>query len=509
MVSAFSRGQVTPADKRCITYFLIHPASPPEMALLTESDLIFSEQANHHFSKTLNELKRTTLSIHNRLQSIQTDAAFAERVAAAYGRPLIANERCGSWYVDPQVKGGSAYFKSTDGHAGVWTLSSRRLNLHLLEIIGDHDGCVIVDSTRRGKSKTSSYQTLQQLTRKGMPDALSKTIPIWCNVINRLLFPHTTNHPLFTPPQVVSKSEHAQIAALLPSFLQSLQALDISIDDFKKNIAKPLRPIWVTPDSHLTPTEEIFQDFHPVICCTVSRRVQGGELSEGGYIQGAGDDTENWAYNLTPSVFWSNYETLLSTSEADLPGLIQLMVQAHIPLKENNAWRCVKPTSYLFIAPISAIEGKGLDPQSASICLESKVSNARPRVPSSTQLIIGLGPRKTGSRNLRAALPDIVDFARSYLIKQISNESPQEGRCLIVACETGKDLSVGAALAILCLLFNNTGKLQLGNDKNKEMKIDKNLIRKKLSWISTSMPDANPSRATLQSVNSFLIERPR
>lgn len=104
------------------------------------SDLVFSEQANHNFSKTLSALKRSTLSIRNRLQSILEDAHFAQNVARAYGRPLIANERCGSWYVHPDNKGGSAYFKSTDGHTGVWKFSSRRLNLHLLDIIGKHDG---------------------------------------------------------------------------------------------------------------------------------------------------------------------------------------------------------------------------------------------------------------------------------------------------------------------------------------------------------------------------------
>ena len=124
----------------------------------TAADLIFSDQANHNFSKTLGELKRSTLSIHNRLQSIEEDAAFAKKVQAAYGRPLIANERCGSWYIDPEKKGGSAYFKSTDGHTGVWKFSSRRLNLHLLKTIGKNDGCITVDSTRRGKRKNLVLQ---------------------------------------------------------------------------------------------------------------------------------------------------------------------------------------------------------------------------------------------------------------------------------------------------------------------------------------------------------------
>lgn len=130
---------------------------PTSMPGPTTSDLIFSEQANHNFSKTLGELKRSTLSIHNRLISILVDAQFAEHVADAYGRPLIANERCGSWYIDPTQKCGSAYFKSTDGHTGVWKFSLRRLNLHLLEVIGKNDGCIIVDSTRRGKRKLCGY----------------------------------------------------------------------------------------------------------------------------------------------------------------------------------------------------------------------------------------------------------------------------------------------------------------------------------------------------------------
>lgn len=113
------------------------------MPLPATADLIFSDQANHNFSKTLGELKRSTLSIRNRLVSIQEDAEFAEQVAEAYGRPLIANERCGSWYIEPPEKLGSAYFKSTDGHTGVWKFSSRRLNLHLLEIIGKHDGYAV------------------------------------------------------------------------------------------------------------------------------------------------------------------------------------------------------------------------------------------------------------------------------------------------------------------------------------------------------------------------------
>ncbi|KAI4246606.1 MAG: hypothetical protein LQ352_006371, partial [Teloschistes flavicans] len=89
---------------------------------------------------------------------------------------------------------------------GQWAFSSRRLNLQVLDIVGKHGGCIIVDSTRRGKS---------------MPDALSKTIPIWCAVMNRLLFEEPSQESaLYTPNAVVSRSEHSQIEARIPALVE-------------------------------------------------------------------------------------------------------------------------------------------------------------------------------------------------------------------------------------------------------------------------------------------------
>lgn len=91
-------------------------------------------------SQTLATLRRSTLSVTNRLRSIEADALFAQEVSQYYGLPLVANERCGSWYIPPENKAGSAYFKSTDGHSGQWNFSQRRLNLQLLSIAREHGG---------------------------------------------------------------------------------------------------------------------------------------------------------------------------------------------------------------------------------------------------------------------------------------------------------------------------------------------------------------------------------
>lgn len=65
-----------------------------------------------------------------------------------------------------------------------------------------------------------------------MPDALSKTIPIWCAVLNRVLFPDAkVTNSLCTPPQSVSASEHAQIEQKLQQF----------VDQFKVNCSEQFK----------------------------------------------------------------------------------------------------------------------------------------------------------------------------------------------------------------------------------------------------------------------------
>ena len=117
-----------------------------EPAFPTSISSLLLPSASQSFSSTLSSLKRSTLCITNRLHSIHQDSLFVQNVACNYNLPLIANERCGSWYIPPELKAGSAYFKSTDGHWGQWSFSSRRLNLQILEVIGRFGGWVRITS---------------------------------------------------------------------------------------------------------------------------------------------------------------------------------------------------------------------------------------------------------------------------------------------------------------------------------------------------------------------------
>lgn len=318
----------------------------------------------------------------------------------------------------------------------------------------------------------------------GMPDALSTTIPIWCAVLNLAIFPsNTPSETLFLPPYM-SQSTHAQITSLLPSFVTSLLDLKIPLP----TLTKPLRPFWVTQDTQLPEDSAvILEDFTPIICCTASRRVVGSEMDEGGYIQGAADDTENWAHGLTPTLFWANIETLLQTPEADLPDAIQTLVKHDKP-SDTNA---VRLTPHISVSPLSDI----VDSTTCHISLTSQPTPKDTWQKSLSNMEIGLGKGKIASRNLRLALPDICTFASAYITKHPAAQ-------ILVSCESGKDLSVGTALALYCFLFKDDGTLRKETDKE----FTKSLIKSRLAGFMTTYPAANPSRNTLQSVNSFLID---
>lgn len=183
----------------------------------------------------------------------------------------------------------------------IWDFNIRRNNLHLLPIIAEHKGCVIVDSTRKGKR---------------IPDALSKTIPIWCCTVNRAVAKYRKQQgdwdtQLHTLPSAVSRSEHTQIEARIDMFVERLLESGVDMEAVSKHVVKPLRCIWYTPQSYYSVMESPpdFEDapFYPVVCLSASEAVETGCQSRPGYlyVQGSGDDQEAWAMVSSAFFFYS------------------------------------------------------------------------------------------------------------------------------------------------------------------------------------------------------------
>lgn len=331
-----------------------------------------------------------------------------------------------------------------------------------------------------------------------MPDALSKTVPIWCAVINSLLL---GDNRVFLPEEVIGPSETAQIQKRLVGWVKDVESLDLDLHSLRSKITKPLRPLWITPDK-FKQQESTYNEAHfSVVCCTVSHRNRGSEASDDGYVQGAADDSESWALGITPSMLWEHKETLLNASKDDVPVLVQTLKSTKPADVECRA-TLVRPTETIFIGTLEAINSPSFD--GIIICndhTDTEASSGSEAAKPNKILELACGKSKLGSRALRNQLQHVPAF-----IEQLSSKikSPK----LMFACSTGKDLSAGVALAVLCMYFNEDNLFQIDFSKTRTTPLNKELIRRRLIWITTSGPNINPSRATLQAVNGFLIPRP-
>lgn len=447
-----------------------------------ESDPSFDIEAQFlEASKAIRKLEKRSF---DSLSSIVQDAAFVEQAASMFKFPVACNERCGRWYVYPHLLATSIYCKSTDGHTGHCKFSLRRLNLHILPLIRDFGGISIVDSTRRGKR---------------MPDALSKTVPIWACVINR-----TTNKLLQrnwnseqlkfrTPSSIVSASENDKISAQIDSWVNDLITSGVE-SSLLEPLVRPMRPIWVTPASSLYEAGEHFasSNFCPIVLITASKCVPNGVERQNGftYVQGAADDHENGDLSeLTPLLFWKNKDAILidaATCDETLKRVISVSKQA-----ENGR----PPTG----ASLTRIRGTkiyladGLDESNLKIYHVVEVSKwPSLKVKSSRYLHIPIEHGKKGTSSLLQAFSHIEAF--------LSARKWQE-QILIVDDENCRSKAAVVALLLITLYYDPDDALLSERAEH----VDKDTIRNKLVTLVNSREGLNPSRAALKALNTHLM----
>lgn len=310
-------------------------------------------------------IRASSYSLYARLRSIEWDARRVLTLCAdiSPNLPLFANARTGTWYVPPpcilkisstNLSTGShvCCFKSSDGHYGQWTASVRRPNLRLLQTASEAGGAIIVDATRSGKS---------------WPDALTKTFPIWCAVVNAVagfISESCSATQLYLHPSI-SASEKNSILKLLPTWVSSWKDSGIDLRALVPGFAAaglPVRPLWVRAD-----VERVWENgipsakelgFIPIVCISASPPLLAGErsyieadqenitdvvgnihfprrITGFNYVQGAGDDCDNWSNGLTPVLFWhfrnafleyaSTHQSVAAHDSVVRDGLIKLI----------------------------------------------------------------------------------------------------------------------------------------------------------------------------------------
>jgi tRNA A64-2'-O-ribosylphosphate transferase len=484
------------------------------------------------------QMRKHNDNLNNRQLSIYMDSLFVKqciRVLRDQGNQsvaVLANERCGRWYVQPQLLEDTVYFKSTDGHYGAWDFNLRRLNLQLLDWINRSDCVLIVDSTRKGKR---------------FPDSLSKTIPIWCAVLNRIVHRYihdrltgegddgAMQHPavntadwdmdLHWLPAAVTAQEAEQIRQRLDRFVDRLWQLQSTIDLARMAtiLQKPLRPLWMSPSSLLAPLPASQLSFLPVVLCSASMRLERGQSSHQSvewppvgpvdnehehmkrncstvsfeYIQGAADDHELWAgAGYTADLFWQS----LGFPVADAAGCgdkgDKFAVMHQIGDTGLTIGSQLSRQHYAqFDWVINATDEVDVDDYFVQIPAEMRPPISREPIImlkehtglpfNYCQLFIEEGKRGQHS------------FARSIpFIRQHFTSQHHCGQVLI-HCRQGVDRSVSVGLCILL------SRRMVQQPTVPLTKFDVHLV---LALIQRHRPVANPSRALLKRLNEHFIQ---
>ncbi|KAF3623603.1 putative tRNA A64-2'-O-ribosylphosphate transferase-like isoform X2 [Capsicum annuum] len=511
--------------------------------------------ANLSIYKASRTIKRRENTLYNALRSIYEDSVFVGEISQLWPElPLLANLRCGLWYYKKFHS--TCYFKSTDGHTNNWSFNTSRLNLHVALLAGQKGGCMIVDSTRKGKR---------------FPDSMSKTIPIWTCVLNRAIWNYrvkfgstrsveknesndsiecgnTNNEDSYSwdcslhLPLWVSNTERALIDERLDGWTEDLEASGADIASIALSLKKPLRPLWISQKTVIWLNEVPdcdSWDFTPIILVStssLSSNFQQRTTSEFSwrYIAGAGDDEESWARGLSPNLFWRHAYDLISsgpdTCNKKVADIIekdrvyraqrgenapQISIKpskssgssGHFPVREqldlerlrmNIDEKSYDNDSISWLGETNLVVGAtqlAKDASGVDCVLNCDSETNSPYLEEfEAHLNLSIVSSKFDRSCLLRNLPSAVNFAKNNLRK---------GKRLLVCCSSGEDISICVCLAILTSLFDDRGRFDEGRFFS-ETRITKLELRRRLVFICQFAVSARPSRGNVKQVFNYL-----
>jgi tRNA A64-2'-O-ribosylphosphate transferase len=267
------------------------------------------------------------------------------------------------------------------------------------------------------------------------------------------------------------------------SLAHRLKALNLDLEKIRTSISKPLKPSWTTPASGVSMDSEIEGNVTTIVCCVASNRWSASSsgdpsTSQYQYIQGAGDDSENWSeeLRLTPEALWAMHvDTPKIRFHSDEEFRTAFLANRHPAAATTVSLTNVADVEGTFcIGTNSEAEIRGLKDfdlvvscdsgsadqkrESSEFIHEDPLShledNSNDSIQRFARLRLECGSRKLGSRALRTELPKL-ESCMDLLIKSkvFDGRSPR----LLFACETGNDLAVGMAVVVLCTYYDQKG----------------------------------------------------
>lgn len=137
---------------------------------------------------------------------------------------------------------------------------------------------------------------------------MSKTIPIWAAVLNKVAAGLHEQDKIYRSrkwdtelhlPIWLSESEKSQIEDRLDGWAASMQTLGGDILNSARKLNKPMQPIWLCPTSILPDREEpslTELSFFPLILVSTSKQIAGARRTAGQQGQCG------WPYVYVPGV---------------------------------------------------------------------------------------------------------------------------------------------------------------------------------------------------------------
>ena len=412
--------------------------------------------------------------------------------------PWIPNKQCGSWYL-PQANNADdhqtteVYFKSTDGHIGTYAISLKRLNLQLLKLLHRNNvGCFLVDAS----------------VRKLLPDSFSRTIPIWCCVINRIVLKYRIDlgidseedwdTKLYMPSSIISSEEHNEISNLIDSRVELLYQSKAVVDPKRlvEIMTKPVRAYWVANGTFQQDTNNQCtsydqkidsNNYFVIVCCNPSYYVEGsknhiewinysssddGEGSRAGYYYtpGAADDESTWGRGLTPHLFWSNKDKLLNpTLTEDKADDVIVSIVSNWKLQTEHEAGCSEhnnsTTNADKIGNLNLWIGSrksGRPPECWDNAFdailnvtETEYPNMQRQRPNDRAFYYLQLPVAEGKRD-KTELEKWLPVGMVFIIQHL-----QQNRRVLVHCAQGRDRSVAVVMALVTLVCEPVYPLRL------------------------------------------------
>lgn len=347
--------------------------------------------------------------------------------------------------------------------------------------------------------------------RKLLPDSFSRTVPIWCCVLNRIVERYRIEMnvdceirwdvKLYTPACIVSSEEHEVISNLIDSRVQLLYDSKAIVhpERLVQFMKRPLRAQWwtngrseeptvVNGDASCTLNDD---EYFTIVCHNPSTYAKDNknhiqwienlddDTSSQGYYYtpGAADDDATWGRGLTHQAFWSNREQLLNpkVNDDEVDSLIDDLVKNDVSMGGNVSNRDTyhdPNISFNKIGNLSLYIGSrkaGRPPECWEYfdailnVTEMEYTSMTDSIKEKTEtqqracfyLLLPVSEGKRDKSELERWMPVGLCFLIHHL---------QQKRRVLVHCAQGKDRSVAIVLAFAALVCPLEYPLRLRSD---------------------------------------------